>query len=267
MAKLRGKTLFITGGSRGIGRAIAVRAAQDHAQIVLVARDAKGKDLQAAAAECTALGAEVLTVAADVSAPASMKAAVVKAHERFGGIDSLINNAAALQLRKVQKTSLAQFSDLLNVNLLGAYKAVRVCLPYLKVSDNPHILNLAPPLNLNARWFETHTPYTVSKYALSLLTKGLAEELAEFGIAVNALWPRTVIYTGADFRMPGVEAKNCRTPAFVAAAAVELISRPSRAASGQFYSDEEVMRAMGVTDFKPYAIAPGEPLMADFFVS
>jgi citronellol/citronellal dehydrogenase len=271
MKPLHGKTLFITGASRGIGLAIAKRAAQDGANIVIAAKSAVPNPklpgtIFTAAAEIEALGGRALPLTVDVRDEDQVKAAVEKAAETFGGIDILINNASAIWLRGTADTPMKRYDLMHQVNTRGTFVCSQACLPYLKQAPNPHILTLSPPLNMDAKWFGPHVAYTIAKYGMSMCVLGMAEEFREIGIAVNALWPKTVIATDALNMIPGVSTKNARTPEIVADAAHVVLSAASRERSGQFLIDEDVLRAAGTTDFDQYAVEPGKPLLPDLFL-
>ncbi len=272
MAGLKGKTLFITGASRGIGKAIAVRAAADGANVVIAAKTGEPHPklpgtIYDAAREAEAAGGSALAVAVDIRFEDQVVAAVRKAADRYGGIDILVNNASAISLTGTVETPMKRFDRLFDVNVRGTFACSQACIPYLLRAANPHILNLSPPLRLEARWFKAHCAYTTAKYGMSLCVLGMAEEFREAGIAVNALWPRTVIATSAIAMLGGeVGSRHCRTPEIVADAAHAVLTRDSRACTGNFFIDEDVLRAAGITDFARYAVAPGLPLVPDLFV-
>ena len=272
MAGLKGRTLFITGASRGIGEAIALRAAADGANVAIAAKTAEPHPklpgtIFTAAAEIEAAGGRALPLQVDIRDEEQVHAAVAKTVETFGGIDILINNASAISLTPTLETPMKRFDLMWGVNARGTFVCSQACIPHLRKSPNPHILTLAPPINLDPRWFELHTAYTISKYGMSLCVLGLAAEFKADGIAVNALWPRTVIATAALAMLGGITPpENCRRPEIVADAAHLLLSRDSRSATGHFYIDEEVLREAGVTDFESYAVVPGQPLHPDLFL-
>lgn len=271
MKPLHGKTLFITGASRGIGLAIAKRAAQDGANIVIAAKSAVANPklpgtIHSAAAEVEADGGHALPLMVDIRNEDEVHAAVAKAVEVFGGIDILVNNASAIWLRGTADTPMKRYDLMHQVNTRGTFVCAQACLPYLKKAQNPHILMLSPPLNLDPKWFGPHVAYTIAKYGMSLCVLGMAEEFRDDGIAVNALWPRTVVGTDALNMIPGVSKANARTPEIVADAAHAILSTPSRERSGRFLIDDEVLAETGVTDFDRYAIAPGQPLLPDLFL-
>jgi len=268
---LAGRILFVTGASRGIGLAIALRAARDGANVVVAAKTDRPHPklpgtVHDAAAQIEEAGGRALATVCDIREEASVEAAVAAAVERFGGIDVCVNNASAIYLAGVLDTPMKRADLMYQVNARGTYLVSRACLPHLLRADNPHILSLAPPISLDPRWFAGHTAYTMAKYGMSLATIGLAAEFAGRGVAVNALWPRTAIATAALAMLPGVRPEACRTPEIVADAAHAILARPARETTGRFLIDEDVLRAAGVTDFDGYAVAPGTPLLPDFFL-
>jgi citronellol/citronellal dehydrogenase len=279
MSTLKGKTLFITGASRGIGKAIGLRAAADGANVVIAAKTATPHPklegtIHTAAAEIEKAGGRALAVAVDVRYEAEVEAAVEAGVDRFGGIDILVNNASAISLTGTLETPMTRFDLMHQINVRGTFLCSQKCIPHLKRAANPHILVISPPLNFAERWFAPHLAYSLAKYGMSLCVLGLAGELKPFGIAVNALWPRTTIDTAAMAMlartMPnGADVlKRCRRPEIMADAAHAILTRPSREFTGQFLIDEGVLRAEGVTDFAPYRHpdAREEDLMPDFFV-
>jgi len=272
MRSLQGKTLFITGASRGIGAAIALRAAADGANIVIAAKSIRRHTklpgtIFTTAAAVEEAGGQALPLAMDVREEEAVSAAMQQAADHFGGIDILVNNASAIWLAGTLETPIKRYDLMSSVNARGTFLCSQKALPYLLQSANAHILTLAPPLNLAPRWFKQHTAYTLSKYGMSMCTLGMAAEFAAVGVAVNALWPRTVIATAAINMLGGhVQAENCRLPAIVADAAHAVLTRPSRECTGNFFIDEDVLRAEGATDFKSYAVSPDRPLMPDFFL-
>lgn len=270
---LRDKTLFITGASRGIGKAIALRAARDGANVVVAAKTAKPHPklpgtVGSAVEEIEAAGGRGLATITDIRFEDQVRAAVDLAVETFGGIDILVNNASAIHLAGTLDVPMKRFDLMHSVNARGTFLTSQACLPYLLKSDNPHILNLAPPLNMDPQWFGGHLAYTMSKYGMSMCVLGMAEEFRDEGVAVNALWPRTVIATAAVRNLLGGEEtiKLCRQPEIVADAAHVILRRDSRGCTGNFFIDDEVLAAEGVTDFDRYAVTPGAELLPDFFL-
>ncbi len=272
MSTLSGKTLFITGASRGIGLAIAERAARDGANIVIAAKSSVANPklpgtIHSAAARIEAAGGRALPLQVDIREEEQVTAAVARAVETFGGIDILVNNASAIWLRGTLDTPMKRWDLMHQVNARGSFLCSQACLPQLRKAANPHILMLAPPPDLDPKWFAPHVAYTIAKYGMSLCVLGMAEEFRDEGIAVNALWPRTIIATDALNMIPGVSPANARTPAIVADAAHAILTAPSRRHSGRFFIDDEVLADAGITDLDAYAVAPGEPLLPDLFVT
>ena len=270
---LQGKTLFISGGSRGIGLAIAKRAAADGANIVIAAKTSDPHPklpgtIHTAAAEIEAAGGHALGLQVDIRHEDQVAAAVEKAAAHFGGIDILINNASAVQLGGLADIPMKRYDLMHQINARGTYVCSQACLPYLKKAANPHILMLSPPPDLNPKWFVGTMAYTLAKYGMSLYALGIAAEFRKDGIAANALWPRTAIDTAAiRFELGGdAMIKHCRKPEIVADAAHAILTRPARACSGNFFIDDEVLASEGVTDLAKYAVKPGEPLLLDFFL-
>jgi len=272
MGDLEGKTLFITGASRGIGKAIALRAAADGANIAIAAKTAEPHPklpgtIFTAAEEVEAAGGRALPLQVDIRDEEQVYAAVAKTVETFGGIDILVNNASAISLTGTLETPMKRFDLMWGVNARGTFVCSQACIPHLRKAANPHILTLSPPLNLDPRWFQLHTAYTLSKYGMSQCVLGMAAEFREDGIAVDALWPRTVILTAALAMLGGLTPpEKCRKPEIMADAAHAILTRDSRATTGNFYIDEEVLREAGVTDFERYAVAPGQELYPDLFL-
>lgn len=272
MPSLKGKTLFITGASRGIGKAIGLAAAREGANVVVAAKSSVPNPklpgtIHDAAAEIERAGGKALAVKCDVRDEAEIAAAVAAAVERFGGLDMLVNNASAIHLAGTVETPMKRFDLMHQVNTRGTFACSQACIPHLARSSNPHILNLSPPLSLSPRWFAPHVAYTMAKYGMSMCVLGMSEELRDRGIAVNALWPRTIIATAALNLLGGEEtAKHGRTADIVADAAVAILRREARSCTGNFFLDEDVLRAEGVADFARYAVKPGEPLMRDLFL-
>ena len=271
MTSLSGKTLFITGASRGIGLAIALRAARDGANIVVAAKSSVANPklpgtIHTAAAAIEEEGGQALAIQCDIREEEQVQSAVAQAVERFGGIDILINNASAIWLRGTLDTPMKRFDLMNQVNSRGTFSCSQICLPHLLQASNPHILTLAPPPNLNPAWWAPHTAYTLAKMGMSFVTLGLAAEFRERGVAVNALWPRTVIATDALNMIPGVEVQRCRYPEILADAAHAILTTPARELSGQFIIDETLLRERGVTNFSHYAVDPDQPLLPDLFL-
>jgi citronellol/citronellal dehydrogenase len=268
---LAGKTLFITGGSRGIGLAIALRAAKDGANIVIAAKTAEPhKSLPgtifSAAAEIEAAGGKALPLQLDIRDDEAVEAAVAQAAGHFGGIDIVINNASAISLTSTKETTPKRLDLMLGVNLRGTFIVTRAAYPFLKQAANPHVLTLSPPLSLKPRWFKHHVAYTIAKYGMSLSVLGHAAEFERDGIAVNALWPRTTIATAALRMIPGIDPRNSRTPQIMADAAWHILTRLSRSLTGQFLIDDEVLAEAGITDLSGYAVEAGAELTPDLFV-
>lgn len=273
---LTGKTLLITGASRGIGLAIAKRAARDGANIAILAKTETPNPklpgtIYTAAAEVEAAGGRALPLPVDIRDDAKVHEAMRRVAEQFGGIDVLVNNASAISLTGTAETPLKRFDLMMGVNVRGTFACTQACLPYLKAAGkarrNPHVLMLSPPLNMNAKWFANHTAYTIAKYGMSMCVLGMAEEFRGDGIAVNALWPRTVIDTAALAMIPGVDRNSCRKPEILADAAWLIFNRDARAHTGNFYIDDEVLAAEGVTDLAQYSVVPGNTqLLGDLFL-
>ncbi|XP_061311133.1 hydroxysteroid dehydrogenase-like protein 2 [Pezoporus flaviventris] len=268
--KLAGCTLFITGASRGIGKAIALKAAKDGANIVIAAKTAEphptlSGTIYTAAAEIEAAGGKALPCVVNVREEQQIINAVEKAVKTFGGIDILVNNASAISLTGTLETETKKVNLMMDVNVRGTYLTSKTCLPHLRKSKNPHILNLSPPMNLNPMWFKNHCAYTISKYGMSMCVLGMAEEFRG-EVAVNALWPKTAIHTAAMDMLggSGIE-KQCRKTDIIADAAYCILTKP-KSFTGNFIIDEALLREEGVKDFDVYAIAPGHPLMPDFFL-
>ena len=272
---LQGKTLFITGASRGIGLEIAKRAAADGANIVIVAKTTETNPklpgtIYSAAAEIEAAGGRALPLAVDIRDEAAVLAAVAKAVETFGGIDIVVNNASAISLTNTEATPMKRFDLMHGVNARGTYLCTMACLPELKKSAaagrNPQVLTMSPPLTMQTHWFQPHTAYTMAKYGMSMCTLGHAGEFKRFGISVNSLWPRTAIATAAMQMIPGVDIALCRKPEIMADAAWHILTNTS-GATGNFYIDDAVLQAHGVTDFDRYAVTPGNTrFLPDLFV-
>jgi citronellol/citronellal dehydrogenase len=270
MASLQGKTLFITGGSRGIGLEIAKRAAADGANVAIAAKTVEPHPklpgtIHSAAKEIEAAGGKALPVQCDIREEDQVMAAVEQTVEAFGGIDIAINNASAISLTGTEATSIKRYDLMHQINARGTYLTSQICLPHLRKAANPHILMLASPINLNPRWFGPHVAYTMAKYGMSMCVLGMAEEFKGV-IGVNALWPATVINTAALQMIPGVDTDGARQPAIIADAAHAVLTRDAKECSGNFFIDEEVLREEGVTDFEQYAVKPGTPLLPDIFL-
>jgi citronellol/citronellal dehydrogenase len=271
MPSLAGKTLFITGCSRGIGLAIALRAARDRANIVVTGKTTEPHPklpgtIYTSAREIEAAGGKALPIAMDIRSDDQVQAAVEQAARHFGGIDILVNNASAISLTGTLQTPMKRYDLMMSVNVRGTFVCSQACLPHLAKAANPHILNLSPPLDLRAKWFAPTLAYTMSKYGMSLCVLGMAEEFRQQGIAVNALWPRTIIATAALQIIPGAEPQRGRTPQIVADAAWHILTADSRGTTGNFFIDEEVLAAAGIIDLSRYAVAPGAPLKNDIFI-
>ena len=273
MTKLTNKTLFISGASRGIGLAIAKRAAKDGANIILAAKTAEPHPklpgtIYTAAEEIESVGGKAFPVICDIRSEEQVENAVSSGAEHFGGIDICINNASAIQLTNVTDTEMKRYDLMHQINGRGTYMVSKFCLPHLKKASNPHILNLAPPLDMHPKWFAGTVAYTMAKYTMSMCVLGMAEEFKEFGIAVNALWPRTAIATAAvQNHLGGDEImKLSRNVEIMADAAYEILTKDSKEYTGNFCIDDMVLFDAGVKDFKKYASAPFGELMPDFFV-
>ena len=273
--RFSGKTVFITGGSRGIGKAIAIKLAQAGANIIIAAKTVEPNEklagtIYTAAEEISRAGnGKVLPLQLDIRFEESIHFAVNKAVEEFGGIDILVNNASAINLATTEQTEAKRFDLIQSINVRGTFLMCKECIPHLRKGVNAHILNLSPPLNMDARWFAPHLAYTMSKYAMSMIVFGLSEELKKDKIAANALWPKTTIATaavqnllGGDFLM-----QRSRTPKIVADAAFYILQQPADTVTGNFFIDEEVLTTQGITDFLKYAVNPQHKLMQDLFIS
>ena len=269
---LAGKTLFISGASRGIGLAIALRAARDGANVAIAAKTADphpklAGTIYTAAAEVEAAGGKALPMVVDIRHEDQVWLAVQKTVETFGGIDILVNNASAISLTGTMQTPLKKFDLMHQINTRGTFACSQACIPFLAKSANPHILNISPPLSMNPKWFKGHVAYTMAKFGMSMCVLGMSPELAPKGIAVNALWPRTTIATAA-VEMLGGDAmmQSSRKPDIMADAAYAILTKNSRECTGNFFIDEDLLRAEGVTDLEQYAMVPGGKLLPDYFL-
>ena len=273
---LAGKRIFITGGSRGIGLAIALRAAADGASIAIAAKTADANPklpgtIFSAAKEIEAAGGTALPIQCDIRDEAAIEAAVTKAAEQFGGLDILINNASAINLTPTEKTPAKRFDLMFDLNVRGTFLTSQAAIPYLresaKAGRNPHILTLSPPLSMSPKWFKNHVAYTMSKYGMSMCVLGMSEEFKREGIAVNALWPRTAIDTAALQMIPGVDTDFCRKPEILADTAHIILNRDAKTNTGNFFVDDEVLASEGITDLEKYSVKPGTTdFLLDFFL-
>jgi len=268
--------MFITGGSRGIGLAIALRAAADGASIAIAAKTAEENPklpgtIFSAAKEIEAAGGTALPIQCDIRDEAAIEAAVAKAATQFGGLDILINNASAINLTPTEKTPAKRFDLMFDVNVRGTFLTSQAAIPYLresaKAGRNPHILTLSPPLSMSPKWFKNHVAYTMSKYGMSMCVLGMSEEFKREGIAVNALWPRTAIDTAALQMIPGVDTDFCRKPEILSDTAYIILNRDSKTTTGNFFVDDEVLASEGITDLEKYSVKPGtKDFLLDFFL-
>jgi citronellol/citronellal dehydrogenase len=273
---LQGKRIFITGGSRGIGLAIALRAAQDGALVAIAAKTSDPNPklpgtIHTAAEEIRAAGGTALPIQCDLRDESQIAEAVARAAKEFGGIDILINNASAINLTKTEATPAKRFDLMFDVNVRGTFLTSQAVIPHLKKSAadgrNPHILNLSPPLSMKPVWFKNHVAYTMAKYGMSMCVLGMSAEFKRDGIGVNALWPRTAIDTAALAMIPGVDTAACRTPEILADAAYIILNRPAADCTGNFFVDDEVLASEGITDLDKYAVVPGtKDFLLDFFL-
>jgi citronellol/citronellal dehydrogenase len=273
---LSGKKIFITGGSRGIGLAIALRAARDGASVAIAAKTSDPNPklpgtIHSAAEEIRAAGGTALPIQCDLRDEVQIAAAVSQAAETFGGIDILINNASAINLTPTEATPAKRFDLMFDVNVRGTFLTSQAAIPHLRASAeagrNPHILTLSPPLSMKAKWFQHHVAYTMAKYGMSMCVLGMSEEYRKTGIAVNALWPRTAIDTAALQMIPGIDTATCRTPEILADAAYVILNRASKDCTGNFFVDDEVLASVGVTDLEKYSVVPGTTdFLLDFFL-
>ena len=273
---LSGKRIFITGGSRGIGLAIALRAARDGASVAIAAKTSEPNPklpgtIHSAAQEIRDAGGIALPIQCDLRDEDQIAAAVNQAAQEFGGIDILVNNASAINLTPTEATPAKRFDLMFDVNVRGTFLTSQAAIPHLresaKAGRNPHILTLSPPLSMKAKWFEHHVAYTMAKYGMSMCVLGMSEEFRKTGIAVNALWPRTAIDTAALQMIPGVDTAACRTPEILADAAYVILNRESKDCTGNFFVDDEVLASVGVTDLEKYSVVPGTTdFLLDFFL-
>jgi len=273
MSNLKGKTVFITGASRGIGKAIALRAAKDGANISVVAKTKEPHPnlpgtVFTAVEEIDKMGGNGLACIADIRFEDQVQSAVDATVKEFGGIDILINDASAISLTPTLETAMKRFDLMFSVNVRGTFLCSKLCIPYLKKAENPHILNLSPPLNMDSKWFAHHVAYTMSKYGMSMCVLGMAEEFKKDGIAVNALWPRTAIATSAVKNLLGGKSamEHSRKPEIVADAAYIILTKSSRETTGNFFIDDEVLIEHGITDLGKYSVVPNVRLIPDFFL-
>ena len=273
---LAGKRIFVTGGSRGIGLAIALKAARDGASVAIAAKTAEVNPklpgtIYSAAAEIEAAGGVALPIQCDLRDEDQITASIAKAAAEFGGIDILINNASAINLTKTEATPAKRFDLMFDVNVRGTFLTSQAAIPHLresaKAGRNPHILTLSPPLSMKAKWFQHHVAYTMAKYGMSMCVLGMSEEFRKEGIAVNALWPRTAIDTAALQMIPGVDTAACRTPEILADAAYIVLNRESKSCTGNFFVDDELLASEGITDLEKYSVVPGtKDFLLDFFL-
>jgi citronellol/citronellal dehydrogenase len=273
---LQGKRIFITGGSRGIGLAIAHRAAQDGALVAIAAKTSDPNPklpgtIHTAAEEIRAAGGTALPIQCDLRDENQIASAVEQAAKEFGGLDILINNASAINLTRTEDTPAKRFDLMFDVNVRGTFLTSQAAIPYLRESAeagrNPHILTLSPPLSMKAKWFKNHVAYTMAKYGMSMCVLGMSEEFKRDGIAVNALWPRTAIDTAALQMIPGVDTAACRTPEILSDSAYIILNRNSKECSGNFFVDDEVLASEGITDLEKYSVVPGtKDFLLDFFL-
>jgi len=273
---LQGKRIFITGGSRGIGLAIALRAAADGAHVAIAAKTSEPNPklpgtIHSAAEEIRAAGGTALPIQCDLRDENQIADAVAQAAKEFGGIDILINNASAINLTRTEDTPAKRFDLMFDVNVRGTFLTSQAALPHLRESAeagrNPHILTLSPPLSMKAKWFKNHVVYTMAKYGMSMCVLGMSEEFKRDGIAVNALWPRTAIDTAALQMIPGVDTAACRTPEILSDTAYIILNRNSKECTGNFFVDDEVLASEGITDLEKYSVVPGtKDFLPDFFL-
>jgi citronellol/citronellal dehydrogenase len=273
MASLEGKTLFITGASRGIGKAIALRAAQEGANIAVVAKTKEPHPklpgtVYTAVEDIKSAGGNALPCITDIRYEEQVQKAIDATIKEFGGIDILVNNASAINLSPTLELDMKRFDLMFSVNVRGTFLCSKLCVPHLKKAENPHILNISPPLNLDPKWFKNNVAYTMAKYGMSMCVLGMAEEFKKDRIAVNALWPRTSIATAAVKNLLGGQSsiKHSRTPEIVADAACLILTKPSNICTGNFFIDEDILIEHGITDLKKYSVDPKAELYQDFFL-
>lgn len=269
---LKAKTIFITGSSRGIGRAMALRCAQAGANVVITGKTVEPHPklegtIHTVAEEVQQAGGQALAIQLDVRDDTALEAAVQQAAAHFGGIDVCINNASAISITPTEKTDLKRFDLMFGVNVRATFACSKACLPFLRQAENPHIVNIAPPLNMDAKWFKDHVAYTYTKYGMSVCTLGMSAEFAAEGIAVNSLWPATTIATAAvKYNFPPAIYARSRKPEIMADAAYALITQSARETTGNFYTDEQVLASQGVEDFSTYMLDPAQQPIPDFYV-
>lgn len=270
---LRGKTLFITGASRGIGKAIALRAAQDGANIIIAAKTTTAHvklpgTIHTAAEEIEAAGGRALAVKTDIRFEDQVEEAIATGVKHFGGLDILVNNASAISLTDTLKTPMKTYDRMFGINARGSYLVTQKAIPHLLKAENPHVLNLSPPLNFDGKWFEGHAAYTLAKYAMSIWVLGMSREFSDRKVAFNALWPCTAIATAAVRNLLGGEKaiQACRVPAIMGEAAWSILTRPCNQCTGNFFTDEAILAEEGITELDQYAVQPGTPLFKDFFL-
>ena len=271
LSNFKNKTIFITGATRGIGKAIALKFAEEGANIVIAAKTVKPHPklpgtIFDAAEEIESAGGKALPIRTDIRDENQINDAVQQTIDKFGSIDALVNNASAISLTGTLETPMKKFDLMFGINVRGTYAVSQACLPYLLKSNNPHILNIASPINLNPKWFQEYTAYTIAKYGMSMCVIGMSEEFKNDGLAVNALWPKTIIDTAALRLVPGVDSEASRDASIMADAAYSVLSKDSKTCSGNFFLDEEVLVSDGVTDFSNYMVNPNKTPIPDLFL-
>ena len=271
LSNFKNKTIFITGATRGIGKAIALKFAEEGANIVIAAKTVKPHPklpgtIFDAAEEIESAGGKALPIRTDIRDENQINDAVQQTIDKFGSIDALVNNASAISLTGTLETPMKKFDLMFGINVRGTYAVSQACLPYLLKSNNPHILNIASPINLNPKWFQEYTAYTIAKYGMSMCVIGMSEEFKNDGLAVNALWPKTIIDTAALRLVPGVDSEASRDARIMADAAYSILSKDSKTCSGNFFLDEEVLVSDGVTDFSNYMVNPNKTPIPDLFL-